>query len=154
MKRFARVAFVLLVAGIALDLRTAGLFRGLDAGYVVHPDEPKQIQALSNYLAGRYVWYTGSWFYDGYPFGLNHVDEYILRPVLALARRLQTHLSPESAPPRDETATTCTTGPAACASPTGSPPSHSSPPRPRAWDAGRTPPGRRPCSPWRPWAPS
>ena len=67
-------------------LRGTGLFRGLDGDYVSHPDEPKQVRALRKYLERDYVWYTGSWYYDGYPYGLNHVDEWILRPVLAMTR--------------------------------------------------------------------
>jgi len=76
------VLLVILPAGAWL--RGTGLFRGLGGAYVSHPDEPKQVRALQKYLQGDYVWYTGSWYYDGYPYGLNHVDEWILRPVLAL----------------------------------------------------------------------
>ncbi|MBU3984664.1 MAG: glycosyltransferase family 39 protein [Proteobacteria bacterium] len=61
----------------------SGLFRGLgELGYIFHPDEPKQITALLNFLNGDYVHYYGSRFYDGYPYGLNHLDEYLLRPLL------------------------------------------------------------------------
>jgi hypothetical protein len=61
----------------------SGLFRGLgEFGYVFHPDEPKQVAALLNFLNGDYVHYYGSRFYDGYPYGLNHLDEYLLRPLL------------------------------------------------------------------------
>lgn len=68
---------------VALYLRTSGLFRGLgDQGSIFHPDEAKQILALFNFLNGDYVRYYGSLFYDGYPYGLNHLDEYLLRPVL------------------------------------------------------------------------
>ncbi len=92
-----RTLVVLLAVGaIALLLRTGGLFRGLDAGYTFHPDETKQITALGNFLDGRYVWYRDSLFYDGYPLGLNHVDEWVLRPVLAVRRFLMGHLQPGS----------------------------------------------------------
>jgi len=68
---------------LALYLRTSGLFRGLgETGYIFHPDEAKQILALFNFLNGDYVRYYGSLFYDGYPYGLNHLDEYLLRPIL------------------------------------------------------------------------
>jgi len=67
-----------------LYLRTSGTFRGLDVPYLFHPDETKQVTALHNYLEGHYVWFTGLLFYDGYPYGLNHVDEWILRPVFAV----------------------------------------------------------------------
>lgn len=69
----------LLILLLALYLRGAGLFRGLDQDKIFHPDVPKQVAALENYLQDRYVWYVGSRFYDGYPFALNHVDEWILR---------------------------------------------------------------------------
>jgi hypothetical protein len=68
---------------IGLYFRTSGLFRGLgESGFIFHPDEPKQVLALFNFLNGDYVRYYESLFYDGYPYGLNHLDEYILRPLL------------------------------------------------------------------------
>ncbi|MBU0961069.1 MAG: glycosyltransferase family 39 protein, partial [Proteobacteria bacterium] len=82
-----KVPFVFLCALIfllALYLRMSGLFRGLgDQGSIFHPDEAKQILALFNFLNGDYVRYYGSLFYDGYPYGLNHLDEYLLRPLLS-----------------------------------------------------------------------
>ena len=70
---------------LGLFLRCSGLFRGLSGDtYTFHPDEAKQVKALYNYLHGTYIWYVGSPYYDGYPFGLNHLDEYILRALLAL----------------------------------------------------------------------
>ena len=90
---------LLAVVAIGLVLRTSGLFRGLAADYSFHPDDPKQVAALGNFLEGRYVWYVGSLFYDGYPFGLNHVDEWILRPVLAIQHAVRNHLVPESTTP-------------------------------------------------------
>ncbi len=74
---FVWLGIVVLAAG----LRLAGVFNGLPDRYVIHPDEPKQIVALQSYLADRYLWYRDSWFYDGYPFALNHVDEMALRPL-------------------------------------------------------------------------
>ncbi len=74
-----------LLALTALYFRTSGLFRGLaTSAAIFHPDEPKQILALFNFLNGDYVRYYGSLFYDGYPYGLNHLDEYLLRPFLLL----------------------------------------------------------------------
>ncbi len=86
---------LLLLAGLGLYLRTSGLYRGLGDGYAYHPDEPKQILALSNFLRGRYVWYTGSHFYDGYPYGLNHVDEWIMRPILLARVNVSRHMHDE-----------------------------------------------------------
>lgn len=80
---------------LALFLRSSGLFRGLESDYVYHPDEAKQISALNYYLNNHYVWYTGSCFYDGYPYGLNHIDEWLIRPVLILKKAIHNHLLPE-----------------------------------------------------------
>lgn len=90
------VALGVVVVAVALDLRAAGSFRGLQDGYVFHPDAPKQVRALGNYLVGRYLWYTGTWFYDGYPYGLNHVDEGILRATIPLGRLLLRWVLPEA----------------------------------------------------------
>ncbi|MFC1498673.1 ArnT family glycosyltransferase [Verrucomicrobiota bacterium] len=76
----------------ALYLRSAGLFRDVNSGHMLHPDEPKQFAALHHYLDGDYVWYTDSWFYDGYPYALNHVDEWILRPFLIFKALVKQHL--------------------------------------------------------------
>jgi hypothetical protein len=75
---------------IALAVRSVGLFRGVDEIGSYHPDVAKQMRAVDNYLRGCYIWYVGSLFYDGYPYGLNHVDEWLIRlgwpPARALAR--------------------------------------------------------------------
>ena len=89
--KLGRVALLLILV-LAAWLRGTGLFRGLDEGHAYHPDEPKQILALDNYLNGRYVVRYGTWFYDGYPYGLNHVDEWILRAVLPPAQCLADQL--------------------------------------------------------------
>jgi hypothetical protein len=94
-----RLVFLLavIVCAIGLYLRSAGLFRGLQTGPSYHPDEAKQIVALSNYLDGKYVWYVGSLFYDGYPYGLNHIDEWILRPIFFIKDAIAHHLDPSAA---------------------------------------------------------
>ncbi len=82
-KQFLFVFLCALIFLLALYLRISGIFRGLgDQGSLFHPDEAKQILALFNFLNGDYVRYYGSLFYDGYPYGLNHLDEYLLRPLL------------------------------------------------------------------------
>lgn len=81
--RFGLVAAVLLLAVV---LRGAGVYRGVPHGVSYHPDAAKQVQALGNFLEGRYVWYTGLRFYDGYPLFLNHLDEWIIRPIRAGTR--------------------------------------------------------------------
>ncbi|MBT3294305.1 MAG: hypothetical protein HN919_16015 [Verrucomicrobia bacterium] len=78
---------------MGLFFRGGGLYRGLDERkYVYHPDSPKQIQAVSNFLKGTYVWRGGSWFIDGYPYGLNHIDAVFLRPTLAIWKGLRPSL--------------------------------------------------------------
>ncbi len=82
-KNFFFISAGVILVFLALYLRMSGLFRDLGGqGAVVHPDEPKQIFALINFLSNNYVHYYGSRFYDGYPYGLNHLDEYLLRPLL------------------------------------------------------------------------
>ena len=82
-KKILFVALGTLIVLLALYLRLSGLFRGLGSqGSIFHPDEAKQVLALFNFLNGDYVRYYGSLFYDGYPYGLNHLDEFLLRPLL------------------------------------------------------------------------
>jgi hypothetical protein len=72
-----------------LFFRLGGVNRGLNSRtYCYHPDSPKQVRAVGHYLSGHYIWYTGSWFSDGYPYGLNQVDALLLRPILALRLHL------------------------------------------------------------------
>lgn len=74
--------------------RASGLFRGLERGVVFHPDSPKQVMMLRNYLHGNYIQYYDSRFYDGYPYGLNRVDEGFIRGATGvlhpIAKRLNT----------------------------------------------------------------
>lgn len=86
------------ILALAFLLRLNGLFRGLLYDYSFHPDVPKQITALGNFLQGHYVWYVGSLFYDGYPLGLNHLDEYLMRGLLAIRQAVSTLISPEAQP--------------------------------------------------------
>lgn len=79
--------FWILLAGaivLAVYTRSVGLFRGLPEGIIFHPDETKQVMAIHRYLQGEYVWYLNSRFFDGYPFFLNHVDEWIIRGIALL----------------------------------------------------------------------
>lgn len=66
---------------LAFYFRASGLFHGLDDGFIYHPDTPKQVANLEQGLHGTYIHYTGSYFTDGYPFGLNRIDELIIRSV-------------------------------------------------------------------------
>ncbi|MDA1088069.1 MAG: glycosyltransferase family 39 protein [Verrucomicrobia bacterium] len=88
---------IILLAGFYL--RASGLYRGLagESTYVFHPDAPKQVRALQNFLSGQYFTYVGSRMYDGYPFGLNHLDEWIIRPTWKLLQATSSITSPEIA---------------------------------------------------------
>ncbi|HMP76688.1 MAG TPA: glycosyltransferase family 39 protein [Kiritimatiellia bacterium] len=79
-----RIVILIFIAAFAV--RSVGLFRGLETGGSFHPDVAKQVRAVGNYLEGRYVWYTGSLAYDGYPYGLNHVDEWVIRAAWPAVR--------------------------------------------------------------------
>jgi hypothetical protein len=104
-KLILTVAWIIVI-GLGLHLRVAGVFRGLGGDYIYHPDEPKQVNALHQFMQGRYVWYTENHFYDGYPFGLNHLDELILRPTLFAAgvvgRAIDPGLAREAVPRRGD----------------------------------------------------
>lgn len=92
---------LLLFAGFVL--RTAGLYRGIADGYTFHPDEAKQIHALHDYLQGKYIRHYGSLFYDGYPFFLNHFDEWIIRALSPAIDICHRHLAPgQKAPEHPE----------------------------------------------------
>lgn len=79
---------------LALSVRSVGLFRGLEDGSSFHPDTAKQVQATHNYLRGHYLWYTGSLAYDGYPYALNHVDEWLIRATYPAVRAVLHGLQP------------------------------------------------------------
>lgn len=72
---------------VAVAFRGAGLWHGLGQDIVYHPDEPKQVMRLESYLHGHYVHHAGNLFYDGYPYGLNRVDEAFLRAWTAVSSR-------------------------------------------------------------------
>ena len=88
------VLVLIVIFGLAFFLRTAGLMRGLPRIYGYHPDEPKQVVAVEQFLNGRYVWYVETPYYDGYPLALNHLDEWLMRPALFLRGLCARHLAP------------------------------------------------------------
>ena len=94
-KRIVLLGF-LVVLLTAFMLRGAGLFRDIDGDEVIHPDAPKQVQALHNFLSGKYIWYVDDPFFDGYPLFLNHFDEWILRPFFWIKHTLSGLFSPQS----------------------------------------------------------
>ena len=62
------VSALLLLVFIGFGLRYWGLSHDLNEGYVYHPDTPKQISAIQEYLEGQYYSPKGNLNYDGYPF--------------------------------------------------------------------------------------
>lgn len=78
----------------AVFFRAPGLLHGLDGASSFHPDVAKQVVATDNFLQGHVVWYTGSLAYDGYPYGLNHVDAALVRVVWPPLRAIQRHVTP------------------------------------------------------------
>lgn len=89
---------LLLLIGFAVAVRSSGLLLRLDGALTFHPDAPKQIDALWHFLQGIYLWYRNSLFYDGYPFGLNHVDEFFLRMWLGGWNLLRSWIGLEATP--------------------------------------------------------
>ena len=83
----------------AVAFRAAGLWHGLGQDLIFHPDAPKQVLRLEQYLHGQYVSHHGSRFYDGYPYGLNRVDEGLLRLWLGASDRIGSWMSDRSASP-------------------------------------------------------
>jgi len=69
---------------LALALRLLGLSHDLHHGVVYHPDTPKQMRAVQQFLHDDYLVFQGHSDYDGYPYFNSHVVEYILRGALAV----------------------------------------------------------------------
>ncbi len=78
---------LLMIIALATFLRGAGVYRGIPHEVSFHPDAAKQVKALENYLQGRYIWYADSRFFDGYPYFLNHFDEWMLRAIRPVVER-------------------------------------------------------------------
>ncbi|MEI6217979.1 MAG: hypothetical protein WCP86_03695, partial [bacterium] len=89
-----------LVLGLGLYMRTSGLFSGLQEGAEWHPDVPKQIRRLGQYMQGNHTVYSGGdMFYDGYAYGLNRVDEGIIRLVRPAYAVIRKHFIPGAQSP-------------------------------------------------------
>ena len=86
----------------AVAFRAAGLWHGLGQDLVFHPDAPKQVLRLEQYLHGQYLHHHGNRFFDGYPYGLNRVDEGLLRLWLGVSDRVSAWVAgPSAAVPPD-----------------------------------------------------
>ncbi len=83
---------------LALCLRTGGLSHDLHLGWVYHPDTPKQMVAVEQFLDGHYFTITGNRDLDGYPYFTSHVIEYLVRGYDAIQSAVRAHigLPPES----------------------------------------------------------
>ncbi|MDP8218558.1 MAG: hypothetical protein P9M03_07525 [Candidatus Theseobacter exili] len=95
----ARITVLLFILGLAFYCRSAGLMKGLESGYIIHPDSPKQVEAISFYLKGEYLWYKDILNYDGYPYFMNHIDEWIIRPSYSIIKWFKKLLDPAANPP-------------------------------------------------------
>lgn len=84
MKRFLLIAIVL--AGLLL--RLGGISHGLEYGEVYHPDTPKQVRAVGEFLDGERYMHIGKSDYDGYPLFVSYLTSLIVRagvePLMAL----------------------------------------------------------------------
>jgi hypothetical protein len=77
-----RVLWLLFV--LALALRLIGLSHDLHFETVYHPDTPKQMRAVQQFLNDDYLVFQGHSDYDGYPYFNSHVVEYVVRCVMAV----------------------------------------------------------------------
>ena len=102
MKVRAPMLLLALICVVALYGRSAGLFRGLHASpaYIFHSDSSRQVAELNEFLHNKYFHYAANRTHDGYPYFLNHFDEWILRIAWPAYRATQTFFSPDNpAPP-------------------------------------------------------
>jgi hypothetical protein len=94
------LVFLLLIVLIGTALFSAGLMRGMPVEHVFHPDSPKQVMAVWNYIHGKMLWRMGSWFYDGYPYGLNLLDAGIIRVAYLVITPVTAFLNPDIQAPQ------------------------------------------------------
>jgi len=78
-KTLSIVTALFLIMVFAFGLRSAGISHGVDQGYIYHPDTPKQIAAVQEYLDGEYYTVKGNLNYDGYPFFNSRLMELRIR---------------------------------------------------------------------------
>lgn len=69
---------------LALALRLFGLSHDLHHEVVYHPDTPKQMRAVQQFLRDDYLVFQGHSDYDGYPYFNSHLVEYIVRGVMGV----------------------------------------------------------------------
>jgi len=69
---------------VAFALRLFGLSHDLHLDSVYHPDTPKQMRAVQQFLRGDYLVFQGHSDYDGYPYFNSHLVEWIVRGAMAV----------------------------------------------------------------------
>lgn len=69
---------------VAFALRLFGLSHDLHLDSVYHPDTPKQMRAVQQFLRGDYLVFQGHSDYDGYPYFNSHLIEWIVRGTMAV----------------------------------------------------------------------
>gem|GEM_PF-2110817 len=76
----------------AFFVRTAGLSHDLHLGAVYHPDTPKQIRAVQQFMRGEFLVRRDHPDYDGYPFFNSHLVALGVRAALAVRTGIQYHV--------------------------------------------------------------
>jgi hypothetical protein len=84
--RFGRPRVAVWLAAFAFWIRLAGLSHDLHLDQVYHPDTPKQVRAVEEFLRGQYLTVRDHPDYDGYPLFHSHLAEYLVRAERAVRR--------------------------------------------------------------------
>jgi hypothetical protein len=84
--RFSRPRVALWLAAFAFWIRLAGLSHDLHVGQIYHPDTPKQVRAVEEFLRGQYLTVRDHPDYDGYPLFHSHLAEMLVRAERAVRR--------------------------------------------------------------------
>lgn len=96
LRQWMRWGLPLLLFVAALVLRTSGLSHDLHLGNIYHPDTPKQIRAVEQFLDDRfsrnYYRYWNNRDLDGYPLFNSHLVEHILRGYAAALAGVLDHV--------------------------------------------------------------
>lgn len=80
MRAWEKILLGLFLVG-ALLLRGWGISHDLDENRWYHPDTPKQVRAVQQYLSGQYYKHFGLSDYDGYPLFHARIAELVIRVV-------------------------------------------------------------------------
>ena len=86
------LAFVVILFIAAFFVRTAGMSHDLHFGAIYHPDTPKQVRAVQQFLRGEYLVRHDHPDYDGYPLFNSHLVALWVRGALAVRTGIQHHV--------------------------------------------------------------